>query len=147
CVLLARRRETSLKVGLGMRRIGKSRQQLSFRAIKLRLTPALARTVDLLQYFIQKIEAGARRARGGRKNRDPRREIWSKSYSAEIQEGRDSLPEHFDPASNLVRSRKQPAPVDGRDGDIERELMFARERCELLGGLVKRFGFAEHRVV
>jgi hypothetical protein len=46
-----------------------------------------------------------------------------------------------------VRRRKHPASIDLRGGNIEREPMFRRERCELLGGLVERGGLAERRMV
>ena len=52
--LPARRHETSLKAGFGLRLIGKSRQQLAPRTMDLRFAPALAGLVDLLLGLVQK---------------------------------------------------------------------------------------------
>src|ERR1700704_4077963 len=60
--LPARRLETALKAGLGLRRIGESRQQRAFRPMDLRLAPALAGLVDLLQGFVEKIDSVPGRA-------------------------------------------------------------------------------------
>src|SRR6266404_9527016 len=130
-----------------MRRIGNSRQQLAFRTMELRFTPALARLVYLFQDLVQKIEAVSSGARSSGKNRDLCPKIRSKRRGAEIHEGRHPLPQDFDPAGNVVRCRKHPASIDLRGGSIEREPVFRREGCELLGGLMERLGLAERRVV
>src|SRR5580704_14184256 len=69
--LPARRRETSLKAGLGLPRVGKCRQQLASRTMDLRLAPALAGLLDLLHGLGQKIESVRERTRRGGENRDP----------------------------------------------------------------------------
>src|SRR5216684_1105096 len=52
-VLPTRRQETPLKPKLGLRRIGKARQQLAFRAMELRFTPALADTSPFCRATLQ----------------------------------------------------------------------------------------------
>src|SRR5258708_40240306 len=104
-MLPSRRHKTSLQAGLGIRRIGQSRQQLALRAIELRLTPALAGAVDLFQRLIQQVEAVSSRARSCRENRYPCTDVRPERYGAEIDEGRHSRPQELDPASTLVRYR------------------------------------------
>jgi hypothetical protein len=95
--LPARRRETSLKAGLGLRRVGKSRQQLAFRAMDLGLAPALAGLLDLLQGLVEEIEAVAERARRGGENRDlcpkkGRSAVAPRSMKAAIPSRMTSIP-------------------------------------------------------
>src|SRR5260221_10592286 len=130
-----------------MRRIGKVRQQLALRAIELRLTPALAGVVDLFQRLIQKIEAVSSGARSCRENRYPSTNVRPERCGAKIDEGRESSPQDLDPASNVVRSRKHPTPIDRRSGPVEWKLVFGGNGRELLGDLVERFGLAEDKVV
>src|SRR5258705_4943812 len=113
----------------------------------LRLTPALAGLVDLFQRRVQQAESVSSRARSSRENRNLCPEIRSKPYGAEVHEGRHPLAQNFGPAGHVVRRRKHPASIDLREGNIEWEPVFRRERDELFGGLVERLGLAKRRVV
>src|SRR5437016_4756126 len=115
--------------------------------MEFRFTPALAGAVDFFERLIEKIEAVSSCARSRGENHYPCADIRPERCRAEIDEGRHSRPQDLDPASNVVRSRKHPTPIDRRSGPVERKLVFGSNGGELLGGFVERCGLAEDRVV